>query len=179
MAEAKIGHSSAGLHLLFRVQDRFVRCVHTGFQAPVYKDSCAEFFVRPDGEGGYFNFEMNAGGSLLVTFIEDWTRTPEGFAKCTRLGAEWDAAIPRFHSLPERVDPERRRPTLWSLQYTIPWSLFETFRGMGRPETGACWSGNFYKCGDETSQPHWAAWSPVGETLNFHQPAAFGTLQFA
>lgn len=179
MTEAKIAYSDEGLHLLFRVQDRYVRCVHQGFQTPVYKDTCAEFFVRPEGTGGYFNFEMNAGGSLLATYIEDWTRTPDGFAKFTRLDAKWDAAIPRFHSLPGRIEPELRRPTLWSLQYSIPWALFAAYRTVSSPKSGDVWTGNFYKCGDETSHPHWAAWSPVGDALNFHQPPMFGALRFA
>jgi hypothetical protein len=46
---------------LFRVEDRFVRCVHTGFQSAVYKDSCVEFFVQPRPDRGYFNFEFNCG----------------------------------------------------------------------------------------------------------------------
>ena len=28
-----------------------------------------------------------------------------------------------------------------------------------------------FKCGDQTSHPHWASWAPIGEALNFHQPA--------
>ena len=77
--EAKVLHSDAGLHVHFRVMDRYVRVANAGFQAKVHKDSCVEFFVRPGGTGGYLNFEMNAGGSLLVSFIEDWTRTPKVF----------------------------------------------------------------------------------------------------
>lgn len=178
IAEAKAAWSDEGLHVIFRVQDRYVRCVHTGFQAPVYKDSCAEFFMRPGGTGPYLNFEMNAGGTLLATCIADWTRTPDGFAKFERLDARWDAAISRFHSLPERVEPEIATPVQWALQYTLPWPLFESCTGAGRPKSGDAWTGNFYKCGDETSHPHWAAWAPVGEVLNFHQPERFGRLVF-
>ena len=177
-AEVKIIHSDEGLHVLFRVPDRFVRVVNTGFQSPVWKDSCVEFFVRPGGTGGYFNFEMNAGGSLLACFIEDWTRTPDGFAKFRRLGAKWDEAIPRFHSLPEKIEPQILQPVLWTVQYTVPWALFSELAGAKRPQPGETWTGNFYKCGDETSHPHWAAWSPIGETLNFHSPEFFGGLAF-
>ena len=42
---------------------------------------------------------------------------------------------------------------------------------------GRAWRANFYKCGDQTSHPHWAAWSPVDE-LNFHLPRCFGTIAF-
>jgi len=36
--------------------------------------------------------------------------------------------------------------------------------------------GNFFKCGDETSHPHWASWSPISEELNFHRPETFGSI---
>jgi hypothetical protein len=178
LTEAKAAWSDAGIHILFRVMDRYVRVANTGFQAKVYKDSCAEFFVRPKGTGGYLNFEMNAGGSLLVSYIEDWTRTPDGYAKFRRLEPNWNDAIARFHSLPERIDPEVARPTVWSVQYTIPWALFNEVTGAAQPKSGDVWAGNFYKCGDETSHPHWAAWSPIGEALNFHAPEFFGRLVF-
>jgi hypothetical protein len=177
--EAKVLHSHEGLHVHFRVTDRYVRVAHVGFQAQVYRDSCAEFFVRPGGTGGYLNFEMNAGGSLLVSFIEDWTRTPEGYQTFRSLEPVWNDRIPRFHSLPARVDPEIARPAGWSIQYTIPWSLFVEVTGHGRPATGDVWTGNFYKCGDDTSHPHWGAWSPIGDALNFHAPERFGRLVFA
>ncbi|MCD6337129.1 MAG: hypothetical protein J7M01_02720, partial [Candidatus Marinimicrobia bacterium] len=37
--------------------------------------------------------------------------------------------------------------------------------------------GNLYKCGDKTSHPHWASWSPI-DKLNFHQPKHFGEFVF-
>lgn len=181
IAEGKVCHSDEGLHVMFRVLDRFVRVANVGFQSPVWKDSCVEFFVRPRGTGGYFNFEMNAGGSLLLYFIEDWTRVsgPDEFKKVRRVEAKWNDAIRRFHNLPERVEPERATPCAWLVQYTIPWALFAENAGVSRPQAGDTWTGNFYKCGDETSQPHWATWSPIGEALNFHAPEFFGQLVFA
>ena len=176
--EVKVVHSDEGLHVHFHVGDRYVRVAHVGFQEQVYKDSCVEFFVRPGGGGGYLNFEMNAGGSLLASFIEDWTRTPEGFRRARPLEPEWDERVRRAHTVPHRVEPEIARPVTWHVQYTIPWSLFSEMTGHGRPRAGESWSGNFYKCGDDTSRPHWAAWSPIGEVLNFHAPEHFGRLVF-
>ena len=174
----KMLHSTEGLHVHFRVSDRYVRVAHVGFQERVHKDSCVECFVRPGGTGGYLNFEMNAGGSLLVSFIEDWTRTPKGFRRCHNLDVRWDERIQRFHTLPARIDPEMAGPVDWSVQYTIPWSLFLEVTGLGRPGPGDDWTGNFYKCADETSHPHWASWSPIGDALNFHAPERFGRLVF-
>ena len=177
--EVKLLRSDAGLHVHFRVRDRYVRVAHVGFQAEVHKDSCVELFVRPGGIGGYLNFEMNAGGSLLASFIEDWARTPKGFRRCRSLDSKWDERILRFHNLPDRIDPEITRPTDWNIQYTSPWVLFAEVTGHGQPGVDEMWTGNFYKCGDETSHPHWAAWSPIGEALNFHAPECFGRLVFA
>jgi len=36
---------------------------------------------------------------------------------------------------------------------------------------------NFYKCGNETSHPHWLSWMPLAER-NFHDPSSFGQLVF-
>ena len=56
-------HDAANLYVKFEVQDRYVRSVQTNYQDPVCTDSCAEFFVQPRADCGYFNFEVNAGGT--------------------------------------------------------------------------------------------------------------------
>jgi hypothetical protein len=178
LTEAKLLHSGEGLHIHCRVRDRYVRVTNVGFQAQVYKDSCAEFFVCPGGTGGYLNFEVNAGGSLSVSCVEEWTRTSEGFQCFRRLEHKWNDRIPRVHNLPNRIDSEISHPVVWSIQYMIPWSLFVEVTGHGRLTVGEVWTGNFYKCGDETSHPHWAAWSLIGEVLDFHAPERFGRLVF-
>jgi hypothetical protein len=78
------------------------------------------------------------------------------------------------------VNPELAGPVDWSVLLTLPLSVMEKFVGP-LPDLGAAtpWRANFYKCGDQSSLPHWIMWSPVGEKLNFHQPAGFGHLRFA
>jgi hypothetical protein len=183
--EVKILYDAAHLYVFFRVNDRYVRAVAEHFQGPVWADSCAEVFLRPREDGGYFNFEMNCGGTLLLYYIEDPRRTEEGFAKFTPVAAEKVAGMRIYHSLPARVDPEIDEPVEWCLEYSIPLSIFEAYLGevvdpSSHPAhpAGGRWRGNFYKCGDETSHPHWASWSPIGEELNFHCPEHFGILEF-
>ena len=162
---------------LFRVEDRFVRCVHTGFQSPVYKDSCVEFFVQPRPDKGYFNFEFNCGGAILASYITDATRTADGFKAFERLSPEDGARIAVWASLPAVVSPEITGKTTWFLAFQIPLDLLSQYVGPLHLGEDALWRANFYKCGDETSHPHWAAWHPV-DALNFHLPHCFGQLMF-
>lgn len=55
----KLLYSSGGLHGLFMVRDRYVRCIRNQFQDSVYKDSCVEFFAQLKSGRGYYNFEFN------------------------------------------------------------------------------------------------------------------------
>jgi hypothetical protein len=55
----------------------------------------------------------------------------------------------------------------------------EPYCGPLRPVRGQRWRANAFKCGDQTSHPHWASWAPIGEALNFHQPGRFGWLELA
>ncbi len=179
ITEVKLLFDDGHLYVFFRVQDRYVRAVADGFQGPVWADSCGEAFLQPREAGGYFNFEMNCGATLLLYHIRDPRRTPEGFADFNPVAAEQAQKMRVYHSLPARVEPEIEEPVEWFLEYSIPMSLFEPYIGERPRPAGERWRGNFYKCGDETSHPHWASWSPIGEELNFHCPEHFGVLEFA
>lgn len=176
--EAKLLRSPAALHGFFRVRDRYVRCVHERFQQAVYKDSCVEFFVQPTTDGGYFNFEFNCGGAMLASYIIDPTRVEHGFKDFTRLTAGQGSLVSIYHSLPPLVEPEMGDDVTWLIEFRIPFALLEQYAGPLGDPAGRVWRANFYKCGDETSHPHWAAWSPVDE-LNFHLPRCFGRIRFA
>ena len=59
----------------------------------------------------------------------------------------------------------------------VPVNLLEKYYGEKFMKDKAI--GNFYKCGDETSKPHFVTWNPVGtETPDYHQSAYFGELSF-
>jgi len=171
----KLQYDSRGLYGIFKVKDRFVRCIHTDYQSDVFKDSCVEIFLEPKAGRGYFNFEFNCGGTLLAYHILDSKRTNGKFKDYVVLSEEADSLIKRFHSTPATVDPEVLEPLDWYLEFFIPFSVMENFVGPINTEEG--WRGNLYKCGDDTSQPHWGAWSPVDE-LDFHRPINFGRLHF-
>jgi hypothetical protein len=174
---ARLLYDAHGLHGIFQVHDRFVRCVRTEYHSEVWKDSCVEFFAEPKRDAGYFNFEFNCGGAFLCSHIVDPTRTPNGFAQFTKVPADLGRWIQVRASLPRVVDPEITDPVVWTLQFHIPFKLFEMYVGPLGAVAGQAWRGNFYKCADDGSHPHWGSWSPVDE-FNFHLPRCFGTLGF-
>jgi hypothetical protein len=174
---ASLLHAEEGLSGLFRVEDRYVRSRYTHFGDPVYEDSCVEIFLQPKPDRGYLNFEMNAGGALLASHVTDHRRTPDGFTAFTRLPEEDGRRVEVRSSLPPVVDPEVDGPLDWELAFFIPTALLEKHVGPIGPLGGQSWRANLYKCGDRTSHPHWASWSPV-DALNFHLPHCFGTLRF-
>jgi hypothetical protein len=176
---ARLLFDNAGVHGSFRVEDQFVRCTRTNYLDDMWKDSCVEFFVQPKPGAGYFNLEMNCGGAFLCLYITDPTRLPNGagLKSFVKVPPEIGKLIGVKSTLPRTVEPEMQQAVTWELKFFVPFGVFEHFVGpLGTP-SGQVWRGNFFKCGDETSHPHWASWSPVDE-LNFHLPRCFGELQF-
>jgi hypothetical protein len=176
--QARLLWSPRGIHGLFQVQDRYIRAARTQFQGEVWKDSCVEFFVQPRTGTGYFNFEMNCGGTLLCSHVTDPTRVPTGLKQAASLPAELGSQVIIRSTLPRKVDPEIPTPCDWALAFFIPFTIFAPYVGNVSPAAGERWRGNFYKCAEDISHPHWGAWAPV-DALNFHLPRCFGELVFA
>lgn len=177
--QAKLQYDDAGLYLLFRVEDRYVRAVAGDPGNQVCKDSCVEFFVQPAASRGYYNFEFSCGGWMLARYNEAPAfKATGGKDHSGDLGAEARGSIRIHHSLPARIDPEIAEPTTWMLGAFLPWTVFEVALGDVRPSPGGAWRANFFKCGSHTSHPHWAAWSPKSGTVGFHAPALFGEIVF-
>ena len=172
---AQLGHSGTHLHLRFTVRDRFVLSRTTQINGPVCTDSCVEFFVEPLPGLGYFNLEINAGGTVHCSHVTDPTPVPNGFAGCVLLTAEEIGTIDVATTLPPVIDPEITHPLDWAMCATIPIVLFSKRLGHAPPVPGI-WRANFYKCADHSSHPHWASWAPINDRLAFHVPERFGTL---
>lgn len=176
-SRVRLCYHERGLEGIFQVQDQFVRCVRTRYFDDVWKDSCVEFFAQPRPDRGYFNFEFNCGGAFLCSYITNPERTASGFKEFVRLPPQLGASIQTRSSLPQRVEPELSEPVTWTLRFSIPFALFAPYLGPLDAKPGQLWRGNFFKCAEENSHPHWAAWAPV-DAFNFHRPGCFGTLRF-
>ena len=178
--QVKVLHDNDGLYVHFRAQDRYVICTRSENQTSTHKDSCVEFFIQPLADKGYFNFEMNCGGALLLLYVIDPTRSPAGMLRHKLIVPQSLLDTMRiYHSIPTKtLSAEIAEPVTWQVEYSVPYALFEAYVGALPREGERIWRGNFYKCADGSSHPHWGSWSPIGEALNFHAPATFGTLRF-
>lgn len=172
--QAKAAYDDEAVYVIFRVEDRYVRCVHTKYQNPVYEDSAVEFFFSPSGDisNGYFNIEINCGGTALFKF-----RSPE---KGTVLIPESEfMKIEIAHSLPRIIYPEIKNEVIWTIEMRIPLDILNKYYPVSSPAPGVKWKANFYKIADESSHPHYLTWSKVNfPDPNFHLPQFFGTLSF-
>jgi hypothetical protein len=173
--EVKIAYDDMAIYVMFRVEDKYVRATAARHQDSVCGDSCVEFFFTPgsDVSKGYFNVEMNCGGTMLFHFRSGLR---EGMVEIP--GSDCDE-IEKAHSLPRFLDPELRESVTWTVEYAIPIALLSRYCQVSMPKPHALWRANFYKCADNTSHPHWLTWSPVDYPKpNFHLPQFFGVLEF-
>ena len=177
VTRAKICYDLNGINLIFKVDDKYIKATHAKYNSKVNEDSCVEWFIRPSEALGYYNFELNAGGCLHVNYIVDPERDKNGKRKDIRPIPENHAnQIKIISSLPTIIDPEIKKTLTWYLAINIPFSFFDIFTPIDQILNSE-WRGNLYKCGDKTSHPHWASWSPVTQ-LNFHCPDEFGIFEF-
>lgn len=179
ITEVKVAHDGESVWLHFRVQDRYLTCTRTAYQSAVCKDACVEFFVQPRPDRGYFNFEFNCAGTMLLGYHQR-PQLDAGPERCDVAPAIDEVGeIEIAPSIPAPFAGEIQTPTTWFLSARIPVTILERYVGGLRPLADSAWRANFYKCAGDSSHPHWASWSPIGEELTFHNPRTFGTLHFA
>ncbi len=175
--QAKLQYDDENIYVIFKVVDKYILAVNTEYNSKVHEDSCVEWFVKPYGSEGYYNFELNAIGTLHVNYIVDPERGEDGKRKDVRhISQEHSKVIEIQSTFQHVINKEIQDEETWYIAMKIPFTFFELYSPI-KKINGSIWQGNLYKCGDKTSHPHWAAWSPVIE-LNFHQPKHFGEFIF-
>lgn len=166
--ELKLAWDRGGLRGIFRVEDENVRALETLPNSPVYTDSCVELFLMPPKAGGYFNFEWNAGGTMLAGFVTDPSRNDDGSLKGLDFLESDRASLVGIEASLGPAPFAVAGKAVWTLSFTIPFALL----GLKGVE-GEWFKGNFFKCGDRTAAPHWGSWRPL-TARNFHHPENFG-----
>ncbi len=173
--EIKMMYNEKFIYIIFKVKDKYIRSVNKTINSPVSNDSCVEFFFTPsiDVSAGYFNLEINAGGTPLFRF-----QKRRNIDKM-EIDLEDIKSIKIAHSLPKIIDPEIIKPTDWTIECRIPIDMLKKYFKMDNPSSGVIWRANFYKCGDETSNIHYLTWNKVeNEIPDFHLPEYFGEIEF-
>ncbi len=176
--QCRMAWQPEGIHLRFDVDDQYVCCRQAKHQGPICTDSCVEAFLQPDPEKGYFNFEINPAGMMHASYIYDNSRTSKGFKGVSYLSPTQLEQIKLTPVFDQPFEDEIPEPMSWSMTVWIPVSVFEDFLGPISVNDQTRWRGNFYKCADASSHPHWLSWQSVGEQLSFHKPSTFGSLIF-
>ena len=132
----------------------------------VHPDSCVEFFVRKDDDMNYANFEFNCIGTCLAARGDARQKrvpfTPKEYQK-----------IRRYATVQSGTFAEKTGLYTWELTVAIPFELM----GLDAANLPAKIRGNFYKCADETANPHYVTWSPINLPVpDYHCPEHFGEI---
>jgi len=117
--EAKLAYDKERLYVIFRVDDQYVCARKQSYQERVYEDSCVEFFFTPgeDVAEGYFNLEINCGGTVLF-------HHQHGRQVMDRVVNKTDFEQAEIaHSLPKIIDNEIAEKISWVVEYCPPFSL--------------------------------------------------------
>ena len=171
---ARMLYDAKGIYLRFEVQDRYVVARKTNYQDGVCSDSCVEFFIQPKGRKDYYNFEMNAIGTLLLYNVVDPARAEHGFKDYSQVPFEKVQGMAMATTLHGVIDPEITEPVDWALAAFIPFSIFDLAEEV---KSGDVWRGNLYKCADKSSHKHWISAFPLS-VLNYHLPECFQEIAF-
>lgn len=172
---AKVAYDDEAVYGIFHVQDQYVRCVVDEYQGPVSRDSCVEFFFTPgtDISKGYFNLEINCGGTALFAF-----QKARGVDRIN-IPASVFEQVQIAHSMPRIVDPEIEEPVTWTIEFRLPFQILREYTDFSEPASGVEWRANFYKIASRTSHPHYLTWSFVDHPVpQFHLPEFFGSVRF-
>ncbi len=174
--QAKVRWDDNNIYVIFRVEDKCVKAVKRPLQGSVCRDSCVEFFFIPKEETdkGYFNLETNCIGNMLMSHQIERGKNVVSIKTSDLEKIELATSLPK--SLP--IENEITEPTVWTLEYALPWRILSDYMDIVKPAPGVKWRANFYNCADDTSNPHWLTWSKVPlEKPDFHVPQYFGYLE--
>jgi hypothetical protein len=162
-----IARSETAIYIKYNVHGSMLRAIYSEDMSPVHKDSCVEFFCKLPGSSHYMNFEFNCIGTCSAAKRKARNEDVTPYAR------QELSLIKRFSSIGRRVFKELNGMFEWDLTVKIPFSLMG-IDGNNLPEK---LSGNFYKCADDTSMPHYVSWNPVKtEQPDFHRPEFFGEI---
>lgn len=162
-----MGRSNTALYLHYLIEEKEIRVSYHYDNAPVWEDSCVEFFVAHPENSLYMNFEFNSLGYCLAAK----RKNREDFVL---FSTDQLAGIKRFEENKLSLLPGSQGNDLtWSLTICIPFDILSLDCSRMPAELRA----NFYKCCSACAEKHYLSWSPVHSAKpDFHRPEDFGLL---
>ncbi len=165
----RIGHTGNEIWLKYYVTEKYILARETKLNGSVHKDSCVEFFVSVDGIN-YYNFEFNCIGTIHLAHGP--VRSNRQFT-----AEEVLKKIEIESTLGNQPFEERTGNFEWEMMIRIPVECF-SFDKI-KSLSGLKATANFYKCADDTTEPHFVTWNPVKtENPDYHRPEFFGKVLF-
>lgn len=164
-----IAHNSDNILLQYRVKENEILAAVTVDNGEVWTDSCVEAFISFDS-AHYYNAEFTCIGKALLGY------RPFG-GKAIHGSDEIMKSILRKPSLGTENREKQIGNFDWVLTLVIPRTAFwetniQSFDGLIA-------TGNFFKCGDNLTTPHFVSWAAIETpSPSFHQPSFFGELIF-
>lgn len=153
-ATARLLYSKDGITVKMETDEKPLLGREERRNGDIYLDSCLEFFVRPQGEEKYLNFEMNPLGTLHLGLGEG------------RHGRTFPEIPDEVFDIKCTFENDK-----WQLKLYVPFTVFEELYG----KYTNIFEGNLYNCGEETEKVHFLMWSNIEtEKADFHRPEYFG-----
>ena len=166
----RAAHTGDALLLHYQVTEASVRAVALADDGKVWEDACVEFFLSPEGNDFYYNFECNCAAKLLLH------GGPAGGERPTA-SEEVLKSVKRWASLGTEPFEERVGECTWEIALVVPASALANHSIESL--NGKTMRANFYKCGDKLQTPHYLSWSPIDlPKPKFHCPEFFGEVVF-
>lgn len=164
-----IAHNGNDILLQYRVHENEILAAVREDNGEVWTDSCVEFFITFDDKH-YYNAEVTCIGKALLGYREAGGHAQHASEQVMK-------SIKRLPTLGTQNREKEKGDFHWAITLVIPRTAFwnddlQSFDGIKA-------KGNFYKCGDNLTTPHFVSWAAI-DTPNpsFHQPKFFGNLEF-
>lgn len=168
-AEFRIACTPEAFVINYRATEQSVKATYTADNDAVWTDSCMEFFLSPSpADGVYYNLECNCIGTVLLG-------ARGGSVPKAHATPQVMQGIKRWSSLGREPFAERMGEATWQVALVVPFEAY--WHHKISADATQTMRANFYKCGDDLSQPHFLSWNPiVFDKPNFHLPEYFGEL---
>lgn len=166
----KIMHNNDCIFLQYFVMENEIMALVAEDNGPVSTDSCVEFFMLLNDESYYYNAEFSCIGKTLLAFRKERQGAVRADSSIIR-------QIKKFPSLGADPIEKKQGEFQWDLLVAIPVTAYwnsglKSFKGLKA-------KGNFYKCGDGLTTPHYLSWKPIfTEKPDFHTPQFFCDIEF-